>query len=76
MLKELDKVSGGVWGGIRVDEFFKEMLEEIVGGGMLEEFVLLYIVDYIDLFRDFEIKKCNVKDDFFGKIILWILIIL
>lgn len=67
-LKELDKASGGAWGGTRVDESFKEMLEEIVGGGMLEEFALSHTADYIDLFRDFETKKRNVKDDSPGKI--------
>lgn len=69
-LKELDKASGGAWGGTRVDESFKEMLEEIVGGGMLEEFALSHTADYIDLFRDFETKKRNVKDDSPGKITL------
>ncbi|XP_061183641.1 heat shock 70 kDa protein 12A-like [Saccostrea echinata] len=67
-LKELDKASGGAWGGTRVDQSFKEMLEEIVGGGMLEEFALSHTADYIDLFRDFETKKRNVKDDAPGKI--------
>lgn len=51
-----------------MDESFKEMLEEIVGGGMLEEFALSHTADYIDLFRDFETKKRNVKDDSPGKI--------
>ena len=67
-LKELDKASGGAWGGTRVDESFKEMLEDIVGKGMLEEFALSHTADYIDLFRDFETKKRNVKDDEPGKI--------
>lgn len=67
-LKELDKASGGAWGGTRVDESFKEMLEEIVGGGMMEEFALSHTADFIDLFRDFETKKRNVKDDSPGKI--------
>ncbi|KAK3099812.1 hypothetical protein FSP39_010132 [Pinctada imbricata] len=30
-LKELDRASGGAWGGIYVDRMFKEMLEDIVG---------------------------------------------
>lgn len=67
-LKELDKASGGAWGGTRVDESFKEMLEDIVGKGMLEDFALSHTADYIDLFRDFETKKRNVKDDEPGKI--------
>ncbi|KAK3100280.1 hypothetical protein FSP39_017450 [Pinctada imbricata] len=62
-LKELDCASGGAWGGIYVDQMFKEMLEDIVGKGVLEGFALANTSDYIALFHQFEAKKRNIPND-------------
>ncbi|KAK3099628.1 hypothetical protein FSP39_007193 [Pinctada imbricata] len=69
-LKELDKASGGAWGGTRVDQSFKEMMEELVTPAIMEQFALKHTADYIDMFRDFETKKRNVKEDSSAKITL------
>ncbi|XP_061183230.1 heat shock 70 kDa protein 12B-like [Saccostrea echinata] len=56
-LKELDRASGGDWGGTSVDLAFKNALMEIVTEGMMEGYCHKYTADYIAMFRDFEIKK-------------------
>nr|XP_034311557.1 heat shock 70 kDa protein 12A [Crassostrea gigas] len=56
-LKELDRASGGDWGGTSVDMAFKSALAEIVTEGMIEGYCHKFTGDYIELFRDFEIKK-------------------
>lgn len=56
-LHELSKASGGNWGGVKVDMTFKEMLVEIVGDVFMETYCLSNTAEYIDMFRDFEIKK-------------------
>jgi hypothetical protein len=56
-LKELDRASGGDWGGVSVDMAFKDALIEIVTEGMMEGYCHKFTGDYIAMFRDFEIKK-------------------
>ncbi|XP_048728151.2 heat shock 70 kDa protein 12B-like isoform X2 [Ostrea edulis] len=56
-LKELDRASGGDWGGVSVDMAFKDALMEIVTKGMMEGYCHKFTADYIAMFRDFEIKK-------------------
>lgn len=56
-----------------VDKIFKQMFVDIVGEEFMDRYCYINIVDYIDLFRDFEIKKCEkFKID---KVILKILFI-
>ena len=56
-LKELEKASGGDWGGTCVDNCFKEKLTCIVSEEVMEKFRLKYTGEYIEFFRDFEMKK-------------------
>ena len=56
-LKELEKASGGDWGGICVDNYFKNFLTSVVTSDVMEEFRLKHTGEYIELFRDFEMKK-------------------
>lgn len=56
-MKELEKVSGGDWGGIFVDNDYKKKLMEVVGDDFMEDFCLKYIGEYIEFFWDFEMKK-------------------
>lgn len=56
-LQEINRAEGGDWGGIYVDEEFKQMLEDIVSKTVIEAFRMKYTVDYIELFRFFERKK-------------------
>lgn len=41
-----------------VDKNFKQMFIDIVGEEFMERYCYFNIVDYIDLFRGFEMKKC------------------
>ena len=56
-LQEIRRAQGGDWGGIYVDEEFKEMLENILSKPVVEAFRMAHTMDYIDLFRNFERKK-------------------
>ena len=60
-LKELEKASGGDWGGICVDNYFKNFLTSVVTSDVMEEFRLKHTGDYIELFRDFEMKKRTIN---------------
>lgn len=52
-LQEINRAQGGDWGGIYVDEEFKQMLEGIVSKPIIEAFRMKYTGDYIELFRFF-----------------------
>lgn len=56
-LQELHKASGGAWGGMEVDEAFRQLLIRIVGSPVFHGFKTKYPVDYLEMFRDFETKK-------------------
>lgn len=56
-LKELEKASGGDWGGTCVDNYYKDTLMEVVGKEVMEAFRQKHTGEYIELFRDFEMKK-------------------
>lgn len=62
-LKELLKASGGDWGGTKVDNSFKQMLIKIFSLPVLRKFQREATEDYIDMFRDFEVKKRVVTPD-------------
>ncbi|KAK3099377.1 hypothetical protein FSP39_003542 [Pinctada imbricata] len=62
-LKELDKASGGAWGGTMVDESYKQMLIKIVGSEVMTEFQTKATSDFVDMFREFETKKRTIKHD-------------
>ncbi|XP_033742410.1 heat shock 70 kDa protein 12A-like isoform X1 [Pecten maximus] len=59
-LKELDKASGGSWGGTKVDESFRQMLVKIVGNDVMQQFCKGSTSDFVDMFREFETKKRTV----------------
>ena len=62
-LKELHKADGGPWGGTKVDKSFSEMLESIFGEEVYEEFSKACVFEYLELSRDFEMKKKEVSQD-------------
>ncbi|KAK3578319.1 hypothetical protein CHS0354_004229 [Potamilus streckersoni] len=62
-LKELQKASGGAWGGTQVDEAYKQFLISLVGNPVFQRFQLESKEDYLDIFRDFEIKKRDIAPD-------------
>ena len=59
-LKELHKANGGNWGGTMVDSFFRSLLASIVGNDVIEAFTTAHKYDYLELLRDFEIKKRTI----------------
>lgn len=62
-MEELILVIGGFLGGIFVDEEYEKFLEKIVGEGSMWLFVKINVEDYFNVFRDFELKKCEVKNE-------------
>ncbi|KAL3879605.1 hypothetical protein ACJMK2_031893 [Sinanodonta woodiana] len=62
-LKELHKASGGAWGGNQVDEAYRQFLISLVGNPIFHRFQVECKEDYLDIFRDFEIKKRDITPD-------------
>lgn len=62
-IKELEKASGGAWGGTYVDEEFHKMLEEIIGKDELKEYKTEHLDDFIQICNDLEIKKRQISTE-------------
>lgn len=62
-LEELIPASGGPSGGTSVDKEYEKFLEKIGGEGILRSFARINMEDYLNLFRDFEFKKREVRMD-------------
>lgn len=62
-LREIYNPSGGAWGGIKVDEGFTKTLQTLLGEDVYEEFARENKPDYLDLQRDFELKKRMITDE-------------
>ncbi|KAL3879862.1 hypothetical protein ACJMK2_032141 [Sinanodonta woodiana] len=62
-LKELHKASGGAWGGTQVDEAYRQFLISLVGNPVFRRFQVENKEDYLDMFREFEIKKRDIAPD-------------
>lgn len=56
-LREMYVLVGGDWGGIKVNSFFQGLLIKLVGVLVLFKFKNKYVVDYLEMMNDFEIKK-------------------
>ncbi|XP_052280504.1 heat shock 70 kDa protein 12A-like [Dreissena polymorpha] len=67
-LKEVHKATGGEWGGTNVDAAFMEFLGKITDEKAIQKFKDDNMEDYIELFRDFEIKKRAIDTSKTGKI--------
>ena len=61
-LKELAQLSRGPWGGRCVDQAFRDMLEEVCGHEILDNFAKTYDEYYTDLFSNFKTKKQTFSD--------------
>ncbi|KAL3879879.1 hypothetical protein ACJMK2_032156 [Sinanodonta woodiana] len=62
-LKELHKASGGAWGGTQVDEAYRQFLISLVGNPVFHRFQVQHKEDYLDICREFEIKKRVIAPD-------------
>ncbi|XP_078325401.1 heat shock 70 kDa protein 12A-like [Crassostrea virginica] len=67
-LKELHKANGGNWGGTKVDSSFRSLLASIVGNDVIEAFTTDHKYDYLELLRDFEMKKRTIQPNLTDKI--------
>ncbi|XP_062615747.1 heat shock 70 kDa protein 12A-like isoform X1 [Saccostrea cucullata] len=67
-LKELHKANGGDWGGTKVDASFRSLLADIVGNDVMEIFSMDHKCDFLDLLRDFEVKKRTISPDLNDKV--------
>ena len=67
-LKELHKANGGNWGGTKVDSSFRSLLASIVGNDVIEAFTTDHKYDYLELLRDFEIKKRTIQPNLTDKV--------
>ncbi|KAL3885508.1 hypothetical protein ACJMK2_025561 [Sinanodonta woodiana] len=59
-LKEIHKASGGAWGGTKVDEAYRQFLISIVGNSVFQNFFNTHMDDFLDINREFEIKKRKI----------------
>lgn len=56
-LREMYVLVGGDWGGIKVNSLFQGLLIKLVGVLVFFKFKNKYVVDYLEMMNDFEIKK-------------------
>ncbi|XP_060077648.1 heat shock 70 kDa protein 12A-like [Ylistrum balloti] len=61
-LKELHAATGGAFGGNSVDDSFEVFLQEIVGPENIQKLKENHMEDYVQLFREFEVKKRNITE--------------
>jgi molecular chaperone DnaK (HSP70) len=62
-VKEVNAACGGGWGGTIVDKAFENMLCDIFTKKIYEKFKIEETEDWLDLWRDFEVKKRAVSPD-------------
>lgn len=62
-MEELIPATGGPSGGTSVDKEYEKFLEKFVGEGSMRSFAKINLEDYLNVFRDFESKKREVKND-------------
>ncbi|KAH3713377.1 heat shock 70 kDa protein 12A-like [Dreissena polymorpha] len=67
-LKEIYKATGGAWGGTMVDKEFLDFIAELTGKDLLQRFKKDHMEDYLDLLRDFEIKKRKTDSNSQGRV--------
>ena len=62
-LREVQAANGGGWGGILVDKAFQDLLTELVGPEIYDDFVKTETEDWIYLWRTFESKKKTISPE-------------
>ena len=56
-IKEVHKVTGGPYGGIKVNQQFESLLNELFGLERLQDYRQKYCSDWLSLMNEFEAKK-------------------
>ncbi|KAH3704812.1 heat shock 70 kDa protein 12A-like [Dreissena polymorpha] len=69
-LKEIEKASGGAWGGTKVNEAYKQFIDTLAGGGVLCVLKEKHMDDFIEVTRSFEVKKRESKTSATGSVVL------
>ncbi|KAL4230003.1 hypothetical protein ACF0H5_010391 [Mactra antiquata] len=62
-LREVIRASGGAWGGTRVDAAYDKLLDSIFGETLMEEFRREERIEDLEMQRNFELKKREIKID-------------
>ncbi|KAJ8311225.1 hypothetical protein KUTeg_011223 [Tegillarca granosa] len=62
-LKELHKATGSDWGGLSINKAFLNVLEDLFGTELIEEFKDKCKTDYYEFESDIEMKKRTIKID-------------
>ena len=60
-LRELLSANGGPWGGATVDQSFVDFLAQLANQDVVDAFRLKYASDFMDLLREFEVKKRSIE---------------
>ncbi|XP_033731606.1 heat shock 70 kDa protein 12A-like, partial [Pecten maximus] len=61
-LREVCTASGGDWGGTKVDEQFENLLKNVFGQDVFETFRREHVEDFLEILRNFEMKKRTLSD--------------
>ncbi|XP_045204409.2 heat shock 70 kDa protein 12A-like isoform X2 [Mercenaria mercenaria] len=69
-LSEIAKASGGAWGSTQVDDAYLGCLAEMFGTKVIETFKKEHTGDFLDMMRDFEVKKRAISEEKEGNIVL------
>ena len=56
-IKEIDQITGGPHGGMKVNQTFKELLDELLGKEKVKTYEMANPTDWLALMDDFEGKK-------------------
>ncbi|XP_053374609.1 heat shock 70 kDa protein 12A-like [Mercenaria mercenaria] len=69
-VKEVTAASGGGWGGTLVDQAFEDLLDDLVGKEVYRKFKLEQTEDWLEMMREFEVKKRTVHPEKEGRILM------
>ncbi|XP_061163998.1 heat shock 70 kDa protein 12B-like [Saccostrea echinata] len=59
-IKEIEKASGGAWGGTYVDKAFHEIMEKIVGKELYNQYKTEHLADFLEMCQALELKKRTI----------------
>ena len=62
-IKEVYQATGGAWGGTAVDEAYTQLLIKVFSGPNIHQFRREHTYGYMDMMREFEVAKRNMKPD-------------
>ncbi|XP_060603539.1 heat shock 70 kDa protein 12B-like [Ruditapes philippinarum] len=69
-VKEVAAASGGGWGGTLVDHAFEDLIYDLVGKEVYGKFKQEQTEDWLEMMREFEVKKRTIHPDKEGRILM------